>query len=97
VDKVLFDQSGTGINRGFTVTGQITDPQNRPVVNAHIKTLPNNSHQVQSTRTDENGILSSPVCQVTRRTSFYDWPRLETNDSGGAILRGLAWARVHCM
>jgi len=91
VDKVYLTNLVLVINRGFTVTGQITDPQNRPVVNAHIKTLPNNSHQVQSTRTDENGIFILAGVSGDTTNKFYDWPRLETNDSGGAILRGLAW------
>lgn len=78
------------INRGFTVTGRITDPQNRPIVNARIKTLPNNSNKRQSTKTDENGVFTLtgvPNDDMTGPKWTYEQPALETNNRGAVIIR----------
>jgi RNA polymerase sigma factor (sigma-70 family) len=45
------------INRGFTVTGQITDLQNRPIVKAGIKSLDNDDDKRKSAKTDKNGVF----------------------------------------
>ena len=79
------------INRGFTVTGKITDPQNHPIANARIKTLDGDFNTRQSARTDENGVFAlAGVSGEAATNEFYRAPALETNDSGGAVIRGLA-------
>jgi RNA polymerase sigma factor (sigma-70 family) len=97
VDKAGLTNLVLVINRGFTVTGQITDPQNRPIADARIKTLPRIGYHQQSASTDENGIFTlGGVSGDTTNELFYKWPTLETNDSGGTILRDLAWqGRLH--
>jgi RNA polymerase sigma factor (sigma-70 family) len=84
------------INRGFTVTGQITDWQNRPVANARIKTLHGHDHyplhghdyNSESAKTDEHGIFM--LAGLAGDTEIHQEPAVEINDSGGAIIRGLA-------
>jgi len=71
------------INRGFTVTGQISDQQNRPVVNARVKTL----GQGRSARTDEHGVFS---LEGVDEFSISTLPPIETNENGAAVIRGLA-------
>jgi hypothetical protein len=78
------------INRGLTVTGQITDLQNYPIANARIKTLNGDSNMRQSARTDENGIFELTGVSGEATNGFSQEPALENNDSGGAIVRGLA-------
>ena len=97
VDKAGLTNLVLVINRGFTVTGQITDPQNRPIADARIKTLPRIGYHQQSASTDENGIFTlGGVSGDTTNELFYQWPTLETNDSGGTIILGLAGqGRLH--
>jgi RNA polymerase sigma factor (sigma-70 family) len=45
------------IKRGFTVTGQITDLENRPIVKARIKSLDGDFNTRQSAKTDETGVF----------------------------------------
>jgi protocatechuate 3,4-dioxygenase beta subunit len=74
---------------GFTVTGQITDPQNRPIGNARIKNLTGFADKRQSVSTDEHGFFSiEGVDDFTYSAS----PPPETNESGAAVIRGLAGA-----
>jgi hypothetical protein len=68
------------INRGFTVTGQITDGQNRPVANARIKPVFGPDDKRESAKTDEHGVFM--LAGLTGDTLFYQGPVLETNDSG---------------
>ena len=91
VNKVDLTNLVLVINHGFTVTGQITDPKNRPVGNAYIKTLDWNINQRQSAMTHVNGIfVLNGVSGVTATNEYYQAPALETNDNGGAIIRGTA-------
>jgi RNA polymerase sigma factor (sigma-70 family) len=72
------------INRGFAVTGQIADTQNRPIANARIKTLGGNRDDRQSVRTDEHGVFTLEGVD--------DWrdgmPQpLQTNENGAVVIR----------
>ena len=87
VNKVDLTNLVLVINRGFTVTGRITDPQNRPIVNARIKTLGGVSDQRQSARTDEHGVFNLEGVEDCRSSVS---PPLETNENGAAVIRGLA-------
>jgi hypothetical protein len=87
VDKVDLTNMVLVINRGYTVTGQITDPQNRPIANARTKTLDGDSSKLQSTQTDENGVFT--LTGVPGNCASYQQPALETNGRGGVIIRGL--------
>ncbi|MDB6067046.1 MAG: polymerase sigma factor, sigma-70 family [Pedosphaera sp.] len=91
VAKVNLNNLILVINRGFTVTGQVLDAKNHPIVNASIKTLDGNSDQRKLGMTDEHGVFTLlGVPGETGKNGFYLEPPLETNNSGGAIIRGLA-------
>jgi RNA polymerase sigma factor (sigma-70 family) len=71
------------INRGFTVTGQMTDGQNRPVAKARIKTLHGHDHNRESATTDEHGVfVLDGVTGDTLIVQDHQGPVLETNESG---------------
>jgi protocatechuate 3,4-dioxygenase beta subunit len=74
------------ISRGFTVTGHVMDPQNRPIADAHIKTLGGDSDQRQSAITDEYGVFS---LEGVVDGGFLESPLLETNENGVVLIRGL--------
>jgi len=76
------------LNRGFTVTGRVTDLQGHPIAKARIRTIDGDTSKRQSTRTDENGVYT--LDGVPGDAETYQSPPLETNDNGGAIIRGLA-------
>jgi len=84
------------INRGFTVTGQITDGQNRPVANALIKPGFSPDHFRESAKTDEHGIFL--LAGLTGGTLIYQGPVLETNDRANVktiIPRTAVQGRLH--
>lgn len=79
------------IDRGFIVTGQITDSQNRPIADTRINTLDGDRNKRLSTKTDANGIYTLVgVPGEVGTNDFYQEPVVATNDSGGAIIRGLS-------
>lgn len=87
VGKVDLNNLVLVIDRGFIVSGQVTDPQNYPIANARIKTLGGDSDQRQAASTDENGFFSLEGVEDCRSSMS---PPLETNENGAAVIRGLA-------
>ena len=76
------------INRGFTVTGRVTEAQSQPVANARVKTVTGEPGKRQSVKTGENGVFT--LAGVAGDTKFSQEPALETNDNGQVLIRGLA-------
>ncbi|MDB6111556.1 MAG: hypothetical protein JWR69_3306, partial [Pedosphaera sp.] len=90
VAKVDLSKLVLVIERGFTVTGKIADSQSRPIVNARIQTSDGNPIKRQSTKTDEQGIFTLVgVPGHIGANGLYQDPPLETNASGGVIIRGM--------
>jgi RNA polymerase sigma factor (sigma-70 family) len=87
VDKVDLTNLVLVINRGFVVTGQVTNPQNRPIVGARVRTTDGIPSKRQSTDTDESGTFR--LSGVPGDADTYQQPALETNESVGVIIRGL--------
>jgi hypothetical protein len=77
------------INRGFTIIGQVTDPQARPITNALIKLQTEDSNRQQSAGTDENGVytLTGVSTEMVGPEWTYVQPALETNSNGTVIVR----------
>lgn len=89
VPKVDLKNITLMINRGFTVTGRVTDSQNRPVPNAKIKTLDGNLNERQATLTARNGTFTITGVTCNNRTGpkwTYQPTVLETNDRGAVIV-----------
>jgi len=77
------------INDGFSVSGQITDLQNHPIVDARISTLEGDRSRRQSTQTDENGVFILAGVPGGGTDVSYVEPAIKTNESGAVIIRGL--------
>jgi hypothetical protein len=83
------------IDRGFTVIGQINDPQSRPIAKARIKTVDLDRSKQRSTQSEENGVftltgVAGGLSGNLQTRAYYQAPPVETNASGGMIVRGLA-------
>jgi RNA polymerase sigma factor (sigma-70 family) len=79
------------IDRGFTVVGQVMDPQNQPVADASVKTLGSDSNKQQSAKTDETGgftLTGIPLDNYMGPKWTIELPEIETNNNGGAIVNG---------
>lgn len=78
------------LSRGFTIEGNVVDLQGRSIVNASIKVINGSDNQRQSANSDENGFFTlTGVSGVTTTNESYRTPALETNASGGTIIRGM--------
>jgi hypothetical protein len=75
------------INHGFTVTGKITDQQNRPVANARITSFGGINGEQQSAATDENGMFA--LAGVPDNTAAFK-SALATNNNGAVVVWSLA-------
>jgi protocatechuate 3,4-dioxygenase beta subunit len=74
------------INRGFTVTGTITDTNNRPLAGARVQELHNYGYRRQSTKTDDTGWFT-----LTGVANYenYESGGVDTNGAGAVIIRNL--------
>ena len=74
------------INRGFTVTGTITDTNNRPLAGARVQELHNYGYRRQSTKTDDHGCFT-----LTGVANYdnYESGGVDTNGAGAVIIRNL--------
>ena len=77
------------LNRGFTVTGQITDLQNHPVAHARINSISGSPNRRLSTKSDPAGFftLTGVSGEVATDQSYRD-PGMATNEQGQFIFRG---------
>jgi RNA polymerase sigma factor (sigma-70 family) len=75
------------IDSGVTITGKITDEHAYPIANARIKVLDGNRSKWQTTHTDDDGVFS--VFGVMGETEYSQTPPLETNATGGVLIRGV--------
>jgi RNA polymerase sigma factor (sigma-70 family) len=79
------------IDDGYSLSGQITDLQKRPIVDARVSTLDGDRSRRLSTRTDENGVfMLSGIPGGGGADALYVSPAIKTNDNGAVIIRGLA-------
>ena len=75
------------INRGFTITGRVTDTEDRPLQNVRIRILTAQPGKRQSVTTGEDG--SFTLNGIAGDTEFSQEPPVETNDEGYSVIRGL--------
>jgi RNA polymerase sigma factor (sigma-70 family) len=87
VPKVNLNALLLVIDSGAIVTGKITDRHDHPIANARIKVLAGDRNKWQSTHSDEDGVFA--FTGVIGETEFSQAPPLETNASGGVMIRGL--------
>ena len=74
------------INRGFAVTGRITDTNNRPLAGARVQELHNFGYRHQSAKTDDTGGFT---LNGVANYDNYESGRLDTNGDGVVIIRNL--------
>lgn len=86
MDKVNLMSLVLVIDRGFTVTGRITDLAGLPIGEARVNELNTLAYRRQSTQTDADGVFTlSGLSQC----DSYRGQAPETNDQGAVIIRGL--------
>jgi RNA polymerase sigma factor (sigma-70 family) len=77
------------LDRGFTVIGQITDSQTRPVAHARINTISGDPNRRLSAKSDQAGLFTlNGIPGDVANGAFYRGSVLATNDHGQAIVRG---------
>jgi len=74
------------IDRGFTVTGCITDTNNRPLTGARVQELHSYGYRRQSTMTDDTGCFT--LTGVANYDNFVSGG-MDTNGDGTVIIRNL--------
>ena len=76
------------INRGFTITGQVTDSSGQPIRDAEINTLDGIQAARQAAITDEKGCFSlAGVVGDPERGVSFRLPPVETNGFGAIVIR----------
>lgn len=77
------------LDRGFTVIGQITDSQARPVAHARINTISGSPNRRLSAKSDQDGFFTlNGIPGDVANGEFYRDARLATNDHGQVVIRG---------
>lgn len=96
------------IDRGYTITGRVTNAQGDPINSAKVKVLGGDYRKPQSARSDENGVfvLTGVRGEATTNQRYvstitvpddkgigilYGMSQVDTNESGGAVLHGVAF------
>ena len=75
------------IDRGFTVTGRLTDKDGKPVAAAQIRTLNGDTRQRKSAKSDTDGFFTiAGVAGEPGENASYTSPELKTNDSGQFVI-----------
>jgi RNA polymerase sigma factor (sigma-70 family) len=76
------------IDRGFSLSGQVTDSENQPVAKVRVRVIDGDRSKTRVGQTDNNGVFH--LTGLAGEASGYHSSPLQTNESGAVIVRGLA-------